>query len=753
MLRPLVLLLFFCLLQLSAVYGDEAPQDAPKWGHSHLGGAYDEGPRTRPWKMEGIGETHFPISTSHPEVQKWFDQGNTLLHGFWYFEAERSFRWCLKLDPSCAMAYWGLARCALYDEQRAKDFLKQASKLKDSVTDRERDCIELWELKHAIDRGAENVEQQVRRFTEAFDRLLIKYPDDIEALCLYWVELPKAIDPEATLQDIPYRFAMEKVLQDALRIDPNHVGALHYRLHNWDSSEGQLVLDSCRRLREVAPMSGHLHHMPAHIFAELGRWHEAAIAMDAATRIEKDYMRRRMILPEQNWNYSHNLMYLGYIQEQLGMQEAAIQGARQLLSGPADNTEGDFVSFQKIPMIRLLIKYERWDEILDSGNSLLIWDETNPIDQFFNNYMRSYALLGTGDIDGAAEEIEKARRVFDGMKNNQITADAAKSDDQDSTPTLTGDRLDKVFGWKVLELESQLEFARRNTRSAIEKMQRAARMQADNWANDPPIDPGYLYNALGEMYLKSDQPRLAADAFETTLRRVANDGFALSGLVRAYSALHETEKSRQALTTLLSVWSDADRPNRWLTEASTIYPDVSPKNDPQLQLRSYKREILEKLGPSFWRPPSAPEFSALDSHGLEKTLKDFSGRNVIVIFYLGGQCLHCMEQIGEANTRWEEFQSQDTDIVTISKDDAETNRGYEQSGFKITLLSDPDFANAKRFDSFDEFEGIELHSTMLIDKKGRIHWSRRGGEPFMDFDFLDREVKRLNQVSQKDLQP
>jgi hypothetical protein len=54
--------------------------------------------------MEGIGQTNFPVSSSHPEVQKWFDQGHTLLHGFWYFEAERSFRWCLKLDPDCAMA-------------------------------------------------------------------------------------------------------------------------------------------------------------------------------------------------------------------------------------------------------------------------------------------------------------------------------------------------------------------------------------------------------------------------------------------------------------------------------------------------------------------------------------------------------------------------------------------------------------------------------------------------------------------------
>lgn len=76
-------------------------------GHSQHGSAFDTGLRQKPWKMEGIGHSHFPITTKVPEVQEWFDQGNTLLHSFWFEEAERSFRWCLKLDPDCAMAYWG----------------------------------------------------------------------------------------------------------------------------------------------------------------------------------------------------------------------------------------------------------------------------------------------------------------------------------------------------------------------------------------------------------------------------------------------------------------------------------------------------------------------------------------------------------------------------------------------------------------------------------------------------------------------
>src|SRR5271163_1289185 len=107
-------------------------------GHSAHGSAFDSGMRTRPWIIKGIGNTPFLITTKNPEAQLWFNQGNALLHSFWFEEAERSFRWCLKLDPDCAMAYWGLARCGmtwfergngrLDDAQfgRYKAFLKEA---------------------------------------------------------------------------------------------------------------------------------------------------------------------------------------------------------------------------------------------------------------------------------------------------------------------------------------------------------------------------------------------------------------------------------------------------------------------------------------------------------------------------------------------------------------------------------------------------------------------------------------------------
>ena len=101
-------------------------------GHSHKGEAFDTGPRTKPTAMTQIGSTHFPITHQNPDAQKWFNQGNTLLHSFSDFEAERSFRWCLKLEPENAMCYWGLARAA--GDERSVPFIQEAAKRKASVS-------------------------------------------------------------------------------------------------------------------------------------------------------------------------------------------------------------------------------------------------------------------------------------------------------------------------------------------------------------------------------------------------------------------------------------------------------------------------------------------------------------------------------------------------------------------------------------------------------------------------------------------
>src|SRR5262245_52817796 len=379
----------------------EPIQEVYKQGHSRHGDAFDVGPRQKPWIMEGIGKAHFPISTSVPEVQMWFDQGHVLLHSFWYYEAERAFRWCVKLDPECAMAYWGLARSAA-DGDRAASFIREAARRKEKVSERERLYIEAWEALYgpAVPKDpsatGEAADGRHDRFKYLLEKLTLKYPDDLEAKSLFALE---------NLGSKNNRYGADLILQQVLAKDPRHPGAHHYRIHNWDGKEGEYALDSCRLFGTVAPNVGHAQHMPGHIYSNVGMWNEAAIAMDSATRVEKQYMRQRMIFPFNNWNYAHNRNYLSYIQEQLGMADAAIDGAKQLLAAPRDpkydNPDQYGTQWQgTIALMRALIKFERWGELL--APKTFLWGDSTR-DKMYKAYCETMAHIGLYNLDKASK--------------------------------------------------------------------------------------------------------------------------------------------------------------------------------------------------------------------------------------------------------------------------------------------------------------------------------------------------------------
>ena len=169
-----------------------------------------------------------------------------------------------------------------------------------------------------------------------FDNLLINYPDDIEARAHHWLEI--LATSRASGEEIKplYRYALDRVLQEVLAIDPDHVGALHYRIHTWD--------------------------------------------------------------------YSHNLDYLCYIQEQLGTYQAALVGASQLASAPPSQAISPFLDFSNLTTVRVLVKFEKWEQILQ--NETLI-NNRGLIDGVLLAYARSHALLGLGRFEEAEEQIKQ----------------------------------------------------------------------------------------------------------------------------------------------------------------------------------------------------------------------------------------------------------------------------------------------------------------------------------------------------------
>jgi peroxiredoxin len=125
-------------------------------------------------------------------------------------------------------------------------------------------------------------------------------------------------------------------------------------------------------------------------------------------------------------------------------------------------------------------------------------------------------------------------------------------------------------------------------------------------------------------------------------------------------------------------------------------------------------------------------------------LADYAGKNVILVFYLSEECVHCVEQLVKINERNKDFKQENTVVLAVNSTTPEKIRESLKLGeLGITLLADTNHENARRFASYDDFEDMELHSTILIDGDGLIRWKRTGGDPFMNVDYLLREIARI----------
>jgi peroxiredoxin len=683
--------------------------------------------------MDGIGKAHFPITTKVPEVQEWFDQGNALLQSFWYEEAERSFRWCLKLDPECAMAYWGLARTGLSwstglsdipDVKRYKDFLKEAVRRKDSVTERERLYIEAWEdAMRAV--GPERVKTLNHRLQE----LVLKYPDDVEAevlLALFSIESGNA-------------FGTEMIVRDILRKDPDHPGAHHTRIHNWDGVLAEQALASCQAYGRIAPGIGHSNHMPGHNYSKIGMWHEAARSMDAATRVELRYMNERLALPFETWNYAHNRNYLCYIQEQLGMVGASLQGAADLLAAPREPKRGKGPEYGTADQgvaaqIRALIKFERWDDILKPGT--IQWRDGDE-DLLPRAVVETLAYIGLGKTVDARGRLAEAKELAHARaEESKGKGDAAMGENLFVIEITAAEGLLCAAEGNVLDATRFLTEA-----AAIEKKNR----EADVYVNDPPDAAWPVNRLLGDVYLHAGEHRLAIEAYERALRQERNDAFSLAGLAQAYFKSGNREKATECAGRFAYVWSNCDAGLRWKTEVDALGLNASPVAQTPAPERPYSLEAQSKLGTLNWEPFAAPKLDCTDTEGKPAGLDEFRGKNIILVFYLGDQCPHCVEQLIALNEKAADWESENAVVLAVSSTSAEQNKNSEKLGkLSMRLLSDPDHHNARRFTSYDDFEEMELHSTILIDAKGRVHWKRTGGDPFTDMDFLLQTLKRMN---------
>ncbi|MEM9261019.1 MAG: hypothetical protein AAGA62_15355, partial [Bacteroidota bacterium] len=270
-----------------------------------------------PKNWPGIGTSELTITTSSDSAQYWFNQGLNHLHGFSHLEAWRAFREVVRLDPDCAMGYWGIGMCmpGFVGDDAAywNTAIEQANRLAKKATPLERGLITAMAL--TAREGLEGAKT-------AWQALTSDFPKDPEALAFGAIMLRQLVSNQQESD------AIKSLLERALAQFPEHVGLNHYYVHALEvRRDYALAQGAADKLPMLAPAAAHLLHMPGHLDFIRGDYAKAAQAFATARSVEENYHYREQLPFAFNQNYLHNLHYLAVTYSELGEKEKALEAA------------------------------------------------------------------------------------------------------------------------------------------------------------------------------------------------------------------------------------------------------------------------------------------------------------------------------------------------------------------------------------------------------------------------------------------
>jgi peroxiredoxin len=751
-------LLLATALCLPAFADDKADSDEKKVteGHSLHGEAFNEGPRQSAYLMKGMGRVRFPITTEKQEAQLFFSQGVAQLHGFWYFEAERSFRQAAMLDPDCAMAYWGMAVANRNNTERAKKFVEEAKKRRDKASKREKLWIDA-EVNYWADTKKSDKDRR-RKMVRDLETIIFDHPDDIEAKAFLAVWLWQSAYKGLTISS---HMTINLLIQDILDVEPMHP-CHHFRIHLWDSEKPERALASAARCGQSSPGIAHMWHMPGHIFSKLKRYQDGAWQQEASARVDHAHMMRDRVLPDQIHNFAHNnewltrnLNYLGRVNDAVALAKNMIELPRHPKintlakpGSPIDYGKRGSASYGRTRLIETLLRYELWEEIIQLSQTVYLEETTIPEEQAKRLAAIGAAHYSLGQAEKGAEALAKLDDITARLKQLKLEAStqaeedarAAKKNDNDVNKAMVdamnkfNNRFKTVNQYKA-ELLAYQAVADENKEAFKKQIGKAGRIARERKAQ--------LHLKIGD---KKEAEKLASQSTKAVgqVQPLANYADILWQSGKEKEAIEQFKKLRE-----ISAHLDIDK--AVFQRLAPIAKKLELPDDWRIEYKPSDdvgdRPALDTLGPLRWAPSPATQWALTDGQGKKHSLADYAGKPVIVIFYLGKGCAHCIEQLSAFAPEVDRFKQAGIDLVAISTDHIggllETFQLNQNKPFPFPLLSDASLEVFKQYRAYDDFEKQPLHGTFLIDRAGLVRWQDISYEPFEEVEFLLNESKRL----------
>ncbi len=505
--------------------------------------------------LEGLGTHHHAVTTRSERAQMFFDQGLKLTYGFNHEEALRSFKEAARLDPDCAMAYWGWAlvlgpnlNLPMKPEvaPQAWEALQLAIARKDRVSPKERDYIEALAVRYTKDPKADRAPLD-RAFAGAMRTLHRNYPDDLDAATLFAASLMEAAPWNYWTRDgRPHAQTPEVLttLEGVLARDGEHEGALHYYIHAVEPVDPMRGVKAADTLIGLAPGAGHLVHMPSHIWIQLGRYRESYEANVRAAQADEGYItqcRAQGIYPLGY--YPHNVHFQAWAALMQGRRGAAVEAARKVRSKvPEDlrsNEWGLYETFLSMPLFAL-VRFGRWEQVLAEPRP----PEKAPYWTGVWHYARGIAYAHTGRAGDARKELKALSRI---------------ADDSRSIETRIGfSNAGKLLAIAREVLAGELDAKAGQWDSAVRRLDRAVRLEDRLTYTEPPDWYYPVRHTLGAVLLEAGRPDEAEAVYWQDLKKNRENGYALFGLWKSLEAQGRAEDAAAAEQRFRAAWSDAD---------------------------------------------------------------------------------------------------------------------------------------------------------------------------------------------------
>jgi tetratricopeptide (TPR) repeat protein len=499
-----------------------------------------------------LGSLRYPISTTNPKAQAYFNQGLRFTYALNHAEAQRAFREAQRLDPTCAMCFWGEAlvlgpniNAQMFPEALAPAIAaaEKAVARAAKASDKEKALINAIAKRYSVDPKAERaaldnayadaMADAAKRF-RADDNIQVLFAEALMNLSPwdYW-EAAGAKPKGRTDEMID---ALERVLER----NPQHPGAIHYYIHAVEAStRPERALPYARQLSKLMPGAGHIVHMPSHIYYRIGMYKEAMTSNLSAIAVDEKYFKTSRSDPVyKGAYYPHNIHFVMVSALMGGDGKVALEAAAKLDKSIDSEFLKTAAAMQPVKAAPYFshVQFSTPDTILalaePSKDFILV--------KAMWHYARAVAFARKGDFVASQSQIDLLTDIERNGDFKQLIKDAIPAKEIVETARHVAN--------------GRLADARGDVNGAVKAFQEAVRVQDSLPYTEPPYWYYPVRQSLAAALLRAGKLDESEKAFRESLAQTPSNGWALHGLMEVYRKRGDTAALKAAQKRFDATW-------------------------------------------------------------------------------------------------------------------------------------------------------------------------------------------------------